>query len=191
MKILTLLGSAKKKGNTASVLEAFEDEIKAKGHSVERVNVAQKNIHGCIGCDKCAVTADEIGCIQNDDAIEVLEKMIEADVVVFASPVYYWALSAQIKALIDRTYSLMTQYGTPNHTSLVKDKPIALLATGADDYDGNLEVFSAFDKFVDSLLAIKIGELFVGRCGKPADMSAETKARGAEFADSILEKLKA
>ena len=189
MKIITLLGSAKKKGNTASVLGAFEDEIKSKGHSIERINVAQKKVGGCLGCDKCSVTADEIACIQKDDAIEILEKMIEADVILFASPVYFWGVTAQIKALIDRCYSLITQYGTPEHTSLLKGTPIALLATGADIYEENLEVFSAFNKFVDSVLAPKIGELYVGECGSPADMSEETKARGAEFANSILKQL--
>ncbi|WP_027720162.1 flavodoxin family protein [Maridesulfovibrio zosterae] len=190
MKILTLLGSAKKKGNTATVLEAFEDEIKAEGHVVERVNVAYKNVKGCLGCNKCSVTAEEIGCIQKDDAIDILEKMIEADLVVFASPVYFWGVSAQIKAVIDRTYSLITQYGTPNHTSLVKDTPIALLVTGADNYEENAEVFSSFDKFVASMLAEKAGELYIGECRSPADMTAETISKGAEFADMILDHIK-
>ncbi len=76
MKVVSLLGSAKKKGNTATVLGWVEDELKSLGHQVERIHLNLKNINGCLGCAKCRQFPDEIGCVQKDGAPEILEKMI-------------------------------------------------------------------------------------------------------------------
>ena len=135
MKITALLGSAKKKGNTATVLGWVRDELEALGHTVEVIYLNSKSINGCLGCAKCREKPDEIACVQHDDAIDILEKMISSDVVLYASPIYFWGYSAQIKALIDRSYSLVTNYHKPGHTSLMKDKPVGLLVTGADPYE--------------------------------------------------------
>ncbi|GAI89402.1 unnamed protein product, partial [marine sediment metagenome] len=64
-----------------------------------------------------------------------MEQMIASEVVLFASPIYFWGFSAQIKALIDRGYSLVTNYHKPGWTSLLKGKSIGLLVTGADPYE--------------------------------------------------------
>ena len=130
---------------------------------------------------------DEIACVQNDDAIDIMEQMISSDVVLFASPIYFWGFSAQIKVLIDRSYSLVTNYHKPAHTSLMKGKRIGLLATGADPYEQNAEgMFTAFDRIVDFLLARKSGELYVGECSVPAELSEEVKDKALELAHSLV-----
>ena len=130
MKVVTLLGSAKKKGNTATVLGWVEEELQAAGHTVERVYLHNKTINGCLGCAKCRDYPDDIACIQKDDAEGIMEQMIAADSVLFASPLYFWGFTAQIKALIDRGYALVTNYHQPSQTSLMKGKRVGLLATG-------------------------------------------------------------
>jgi len=130
MRITTLLGSAKKKGNTATVLGWVEKELETLGHSVERIYLQNKTIGGCMGCAKCRQTPDAIACVQKDDAPAILERMMASDVVLYASPVYFWEFTSQIKRLIDRSYALVTNYHQPGHTSLMADKKIGLLATG-------------------------------------------------------------
>jgi len=188
MQITTLLGSSKKKGNTATVLGWVEEDIKSRGHNVERIYLNNKRIRGCLGCAKCRDNPDEIACVQKDDAIDIMEQMISSDVVLYASPIYFWGFSAQIKALIDRGYSLVTNYHKPGHTSLMEGKHIGLLVTGADAYEDNAEgLFAAFDRIVDFLLARKSGELYVGECGVPSELSEDVKEKALELARSLVD----
>ena len=187
MRITTLLGSAKKKGNTATVLGWVEEDLKLQGHAVERIYLNNKSIGGCLGCAKCRENPDEIACVQKDDAIDILEQMISSEVVLFASPIYFWGFSAQIKALIDRGYSLVTNYHKPGHTSLMEGKRIGLLVTGADAYEDNAEgMFTAFHRIVDFLSARKSGELFVGECSVPAELPKEIKNKALGLARSLV-----
>jgi len=187
MKITTLLGSAKKKGNTATVLGWVEAELQAAGHTVERVYLHNKSINGCMGCAKCREHADRIACIQKDDAPEIMEKMMASDVVLYASPLYFWGFTAQIKALIDRGFALVTNYHQPNQTSLMKGKRVGLLATGGGSFENNAEaMFTAFDRIVGFLMAEKAGELYVGNCKTPADLTDETRENAIELAKSLI-----
>ena len=187
MQITTLLGSAKKKGNTATVLGWVEKELESLGHDVERIYLNNKSIKGCLGCAKCRENPDEIACVQKDDTIDILEKMITSKVVLLASPVYFWGFSAQIKALIDRCYSLVTNYHKPGHTSLMEGKHIGLLVTGADAYEENAEgLFTAFDRIEGFLMAKKSGELYVGECSSPAGLSEEVRNKALKLARSLV-----
>jgi multimeric flavodoxin WrbA len=187
MQITTLLGSARKKGNTATVLGWVEEELKSLGHDVERIYLNNKTIGGCLGCDKCGENPDEIACVQKDDAIDIMEQMIASEVVLFASPIYFWGFPAQIKALIDRGYSLVTNYHKPGWTSLLEGKSIGLLVTGADPYEENAEgMFSSFDRVVDYYLARKSGELYVGDCSTPAALSEGVKNKALKLACSLV-----
>jgi len=186
MRITTLLGSSKKKGNTATVLNWVEEYLKSQGHDVDRVYLHNKSIGGCLGCAKCRENPAEIACVQKDDAIDIFEQMIASDAVLFASPIYFWGFSAQIKALIDRGYALVTNYHKPGHTSLLQGKRIGLLVTGADAYEDNAEgMFTAFERIVDFLLARKSGALYVGNCSVPAALSDEIKDQALALAGSL------
>jgi multimeric flavodoxin WrbA len=187
MKITTLLGSAKKKGNTATVLGWVEAALQEAGHTVERVYLNNKSINGCMGCAKCREHADKIACIQKDDAQETMETMMASDVVLYASPLYFWGFTAQIKALIDRGYALVTNYHQPNQTSLMKGKRVGLLATGGGSFENNAEaMLTAFDRIVGFLMAQKAGELYVGGCTTPADLTDETREKAKGLANSLV-----
>ncbi len=186
MQVITLLGSAKKKGNTATVLGWIEEELKTMGYTAERIYLNNKSIGGCLGCAKCRDNPDEIACVQKDDAIDIMEQMISADAVLFASPIYFWGFSAQMKALIDRGYALVTNYHKPGHTSLMRGKRVGLLVTGADAFEDNAEgMFTAFDRIVDFLLARKSGELYVGGCTTPDRLPEESRNQALELARSL------
>ena len=187
MKITTLLGSAKKKGNTATVLNWVEEELKSLGHEVDRICLNNKSINGCLGCAKCRENPNEIACVQKDDAIDIMDRMISADAVLFSSPIYFWGFTAQIKALIDRTYSLVTNYHKPNQTSLMVDKRVGLLVTGADPFEQNAEgMFIAFDRVVDFFMARKTGDLYIGECGAPTDLPESSKEQAVELARALV-----
>ncbi len=187
MKVVTLLGSAKKKGNTATALGWVHDELESLGHEVELIYLNSKTINGCLGCAKCKEKPDEIGCVQNDDAAEVLEKIIAADLTIFTSPLYFWGPTSQLKSIIDRSWSLVTNYHMPNHASLIEGKRQAMLVTGGGGFDNNAEpTFFAFDKLIKFYKGIKIGELFLGACKAPETMDAEKKKQAIEFAHKIV-----
>ena len=187
MQITALLGSARKKGNTATVLGWVEEELKSLGHEVERIYLNNKSIGGCLGCDKCGENPAEIACVQKDDAIDIMEQMIASDVILYASPIYFWGFSAQIKALIDRGYSLVTNYHKPGWTSLLEGRRIGLLVTGEDPYEENAEgVFTSFDRVVDYYLARKSGELYVSGCGIHTGLPEGVKDNALELARSLV-----
>lgn len=78
MKVVTILGSPRRKGNTATVLGWVEDELKRHGHDVERIDISRHDVKGCLGCYKCQKKLKEPGCPQKDDALGIFDKMIAA-----------------------------------------------------------------------------------------------------------------
>ena len=182
MKILTLHGSARPRGNTATILGWIEDELTAQGHEVERINLTQKDIKPCLGCAKCKESETDINCIQHDDAEEILQKMIAADVHIFSSPVYFWGFTAPVKALMDRSLSLVTNYKKPEHASLIEGKKQALLLTGGGEFANNAEGLSfAFNKLQAFYKTENAGELFIGKCLHHGDQPADAKERALAF----------
>ena len=187
MKVLCLQGSARKKGNTAHVLGWVEEEIARLGHEVETIYLSNKNLNGCKGCAACKEKPDEVGCTQKDDIPEILGKMVNAQAVVFASPLYFWGVTAQLKAIIDRSYSLYTRYHDPNHASLVEGQRQALLVTGGGGWDNNAaETFTAFSRIQKPHKAVHAGELYVGGCTTPGALGEAEKTRAIEFARKIV-----
>lgn len=187
MKILVLNGSPRKKGNTAEILKTIEKEITSNGHNYEEIYLASKTIKGCLACAKCKTVDDAIGCVQNDDVVDILQKMIDADAVIYASPVYFWGFSAQLKTVIDRTYSLYNYYHTPDHISLVENKRFGLLTTGGGNYEKNGELLSvAFNNVMGCYKAVNAGELFIGNCSTPENLNEEATSKAQEFVRGLL-----
>ncbi|MBQ0041503.1 MAG: flavodoxin family protein [Clostridiales bacterium] len=99
MKILVLNGSPRK-GNTLTAITAFADAAQIN-NEVEVVDTYKLNIGPCMGCDACGCTN---GCVATDDTNMIIDKMVAADMIVFASPVYWWGITAQMKLVIDKAY---------------------------------------------------------------------------------------
>ena len=106
-KVLILEGSPRRNGNSAILSEEFARGAQEAGCSVEKLYIAGKKIAGCLGCNACYRNGGS--CIQKDDMTEIREKMLAADVIVLASPIYFYSMTAQMKAVIDRTYAFYQQ----------------------------------------------------------------------------------
>ena len=127
-KVLILSGSPRKGGNTDLLCDRFADGARDAGHEVERIRVCDMDIHYCTGCDSCVKTGR---CVHKDDMEGIRDKMMSADVLVFASPVYFYTVTAQIKALIDSL--------APFYTKLA-DKEVYLIVAAADPEDHMLDL---------------------------------------------------
>lgn len=105
MKILVLTGSPRKRGNTFALVEAFTNAAQAKGHEVVRFDTAMMHIGGCRACMTCYKTGK--ACSFDDDFNTIAPHILDADAVVYAMPVYWYSIPAQIKGVIDRVFSLV------------------------------------------------------------------------------------
>ena len=103
MSILIISGSPRKGGNTELLAEAFAKGA-AKHHHVEIVSVRDYKVNPCLGCNAC-FKSEANTCAQKDDMTVIYEKMSQADMLVIASPVYFYSISAQLKAVIDRFHN--------------------------------------------------------------------------------------
>ena len=105
MRILVLNGSPHPAGATSDMVNAFAKGAEEAGHEVNIVHAAQMNVHGCLGCDYCRNVNKGI-CCQKDDMQKISSMILESDMIVFASPIYYFTLSSQLQAVIHRTYAV-------------------------------------------------------------------------------------
>ncbi len=107
-KVLVISASPRKGGNSDLLCDEFVRGATEAGHEVEKIRLAEKNVGFCKGCYACQKLKK---CFQNDDANELIEKMLSADVIVLATPVYFYSMDAQLKALIDRSVSRWEDFG--------------------------------------------------------------------------------
>lgn len=126
MKTLILNGSPRK-GNTLLALEAIKEGIEKNVQGeVELLDITKYKVAGCIACDYCR--KNEGNCLTKDDGQMLAEKILEADIVIFGSPVYWWGISAQLKLVIDRMYM-------KGESGLVREKKVGIVAVGAAELD--------------------------------------------------------
>ena len=116
MKILIITGSPRKNGNSNFLVDNFIKGAQEKGRQIFRFDSAFKKVHPCIACNKCGMNGD---CIFNDDFNYVRENLVDSDMVVFATPMYYFGISAQIKTVIDRFYAINGKIHIPKKTALI------------------------------------------------------------------------
>ena len=116
MKILVITGSPRKNGNSNTLADNFIKGAQEAGHNVVRFDSAFKNVHPCIACNKCGMNGK---CVFKDDFEFIRDNIVDADAVIFATPMYYFGISAQIKAVIDRFYAINGQIHTPKKSALI------------------------------------------------------------------------
>lgn len=121
-KILVLSASPRRGGNSDTLCDRFIDGAKEAGHETEKIVLRDKKIGYCLGCGACSERGE--ACPQKDDMAELLDKMIGADTIVMATPVYFYTMDAQMKTLIDRTCSRYTE---------ISGKEFYFIVTAADE----------------------------------------------------------
>ena len=128
-KILILNGSPRRSGRTASLVRAFAEGAESAGNEVRELYLDGMDIHGCRACEACSKNGGF--CPQRDDMEQVNEAYLWADVVVFASPMYWGTFTGQLKTCIDRLYAVQNRIGyfTPEAT-----RETALIMTARGSY---------------------------------------------------------
>ncbi|MCR4796641.1 MAG: flavodoxin family protein [Ruminococcus sp.] len=150
--IVILIGSMRKNGNTARLAQSFAKGA-VKNNSVEIVSVADCNVNPCIGCNSC-FTREGNQCFQNDDMVQIYEKLRNADIVVVASPVYFYGISAQLKAIVDRLHTPMR--------NTFRIKKLGLLLVGAAQLPNLFEpIIMQYQMVLDFFRLESIGTVLV------------------------------
>lgn len=161
MKITVITGSPHKNGTSTTLAEQFIQGAENAGNEVYRFDAAFREVHPCLGCEHCHHTND--GCVYNDAVDELNALLIASDVIAFASPIYYYAMSSQIKAVIDRFYA--------NDSSLHKNKLAVLILTMADTMEATAQGAVASFKGMINYLEWENAGILVGLgCGTVEDM---------------------
>lgn len=142
MKNVLILSSSPRRGGNSDVLcDEFLRGARAAGHTVEKIFIKDKTINYCKGCGTCALYGKP--CPQNDDMPEILDKMLAADIIVMATPVYFYTMSAQMKTLIDRCCGLYTR---------MTDKEFYFIVAAAENEQVKMErTIDTFQGFLDCL----------------------------------------
>ena len=165
-QILTVLGGGRPKGNTAQLAEAFIQGAEAAGHRVETVSLVKNEVKGCLGCNACRYGKP---CVQRDAFNGLVHTIRAADCIVFASPLYFWTLSARVKAFIERFYCIAEEDPAPPLGRYEKYpvKDCALLMTAADDFFWTFRQAESYYKFalVNYIGFHDRGTLLAGGCG--------------------------
>lgn len=128
MKIVLVLSASPRKGGNSDILcDRFIQGVTEGGNRAEKIFLRDKKIGYCVGCESCLQNGGK--CVQDDDMADILEKMVAADVIVLATPVYFYTMNAQLKTLIDRTVARYTE---------IRDKDIYIIVTAADTNNDNM-----------------------------------------------------
>ncbi|MFH1638804.1 MAG: flavodoxin family protein [Chloroflexota bacterium] len=139
MKVTAIVGSPRPAGNTSYLVDRALQEIAARGFETEKIILSQHRVNPCLGHDECVSFSR---CTQKDDAPWILDKFAGSDGVILGSPVYYYDITAQMKAFVDRNYFLYT-HGLP-----LKALCAGLIVVAADE--GIEDAVSTMMRFLKS-----------------------------------------
>ena len=164
--ILVIQGGGRPKGNTAQLVDSFVKGAVDAGHTVEAVSLMMNEVKGCLGCNACRYGKP---CVQKDAFNDLVPKIKAADCLVFASPLYFWTVSARIKAFIERFYCIAEEDPAPPLGRYEKypAKDCALLMTAADNFFWKFEQAVSYYQFtlVNYIGFRDRGMLLAGGCG--------------------------
>ena len=165
-KILVIQGGGRPNGNTAQLINAFVHGAEEAGHNVEVVSLTKVEVKGCMGCNACRYGKP---CAIKDGFNELVPKITEADLIVFASPRYFWTISARIKAFIERLYCIAEEDDSPPLGRYEKYpvKDCALLMTSADNLFWTFEQATSYYHFtlINYIGFADKGMVLAGGCG--------------------------
>ena len=141
-KVLILSGSPRKGGNSDILCDEFAKGALKNGNAVEKIRICEKKISPCMGCYYCRENGGK--CVFQDDMSDILQKIIQTDVLVLATPVYFYSMCAQLKTVIDRTVARWTE---------IANKELYYIMTAAenerDTMDGTITALHGFAMCID------------------------------------------
>ena len=163
-KIMILNGSPRKNGNTTELIKEFTKGAKEAGNEVTELFLNEMNIHGCLGCFGGGKKTDS-PCVQKDDMQKIYPIYKQADIVVLASPLYYWTVSGQIKVAFDRLFAVAEcdkDYRNP------KKESILLMAAEGNGFE---ESVYWYDRLMQHLKWKSLGKVLCGGVMSIGDIS--------------------
>ena len=142
-KVLIITSSLREQSNSTLLAQAFKEGAEEKGNEVEIISLRENRIAPCVGCGSCQVHGE---CFMKDKLNDILDKVIEADVLVFASPTYYYSVNGTLKNFIDRTYDKYLK---------IKNKDFYYIGSSSDtskeSIDGAVETVKGFLRCVENV----------------------------------------
>ena len=177
-KVLVITTSLRAKSNSDVLADNLIQGAKDAGHDVELVSLKGKELRFCIGCLSCQKTQK---CVLNDDAVEIAEKVKNADVLVFVTPIYYYEMCGQMKTLLDRL--------NPLYPSDYKFRKVYMLSVAAEDEDEVPEkAVSGLQGWVDCFEKAELaGSMFCGGITMPGEATdkSDAQTRAYQFGKNI------
>lgn len=188
--ILVVQGGGRAGGNTAQLVSSFVEGAEDAGYKVEIISLMKNEVKGCLGCNACRYGKP---CIQKDSFNNLVPKIEAADLIVFATPLYFWTISSRLKAFIERFYCIAQEDPEPPLGRYEKYpvKDCALLVTAADNFFWTFEQVVSYYKFaiVNYIGFQDKGMLLAGGCGdtngKPQIDKTNHLAEAYEFGRNI------
>ena len=178
-KVSVITTSLRAKSNSDLLAERLIAGAREAGHEVEQISLKGKKIGFCIGCLSCQKTQK---CAIKDDAVEIAEKVRNADTLVFVTPIYYYEMSGQMKTLLDRM--------NPLYSSDYRFRKVYMLSTAADDAETTPEkAVNGLQGWIDCFEKAELaGSLFCGGINDPAEAANKEKEleKAYEFGKSLL-----
>jgi multimeric flavodoxin WrbA len=188
VKIVCVLGSPRENANSSMIANRFSTAAKKFGSEVKTFVLNDLTFRGCQGCMLCKTQLDR--CAVKDDLTEVLDAIRDTDVLVLASPVYYWDVSGQLKCFLDRTFSYLVPdfYTNPVKSRLAPGKKLVLILAQANpDQNMFTDIFPKFDYFFRSY-GFNDTRL-VRACGVGAPGEVENRADVMKLAEELAAEL--
>lgn len=141
MNILILNGSSRKNGRTNKLVKSFKKGAQSNNNICE-FHLYDMNIKGCLGCEKCKSNDLTSPCVQDDDMNQIYGAFLKADIVVFASPVYFWTVTWVLKTAVDRLYALLSILGYGEF----RNDSILIMTAGGADYSQSQRWYETFER---------------------------------------------
>ena len=172
-KIVILNGSPRKKGNTSALVKSFTEGAESAGNTVTEFFLSGMDIHGCKGCFG-GHSSRECPCVQKDDMAQIYPAVKESDVVILATPLYYWNMSGQLRTAIDRLFAL--EEGDEN---LLRGHNRASALLMAAEGHGFEDVLTYYNHLVEHLRWKNLGHVLAGGNMNVGDIKGKTEIQAA------------
>ena len=178
--IIILNGSPRRTGNTSALVQAFARGAESGGHTVTEFFLSGMEIHGCRGCFG-GHSSRECPCVQRDDMDKIYPAVRDSDVVVLASPLYYWNMSGQLRTAVDRLFALEEGDG-----NLLRGHGRASALLMAAEGYGFEDVLPCYDHLMEHLQWKNLGHVLAGGNGEIGDIEGKPELQAAYELGSAL-----
>ena len=172
-RIVVLNGSPRKNGNTSALVKAFKEGAESVGHTVTEFFLGGMDIHGCKGCFG-GHSSRECPCVQQDDMAKIYPAVKDSDVVVLATPLYYWNMSGQLRTAVDRLFALEEGDG-----NLLRGHGRAAALLMAAEGCGFEDVATYYDHLVEHLRWKNLGKVLCGGVMEAGDIGGRKELNDA------------